>query len=301
MQFKWPHSQFDRFYPKASELRKHFEDVYSNPRQGDARRFCFDPWYIEGQFNHLRTPAEDFFPQPILQPFWEYLVGWGRKTLGCQMISPPWMSLYLSGHFQNWHADNPQGPFAFVYTLSPRWKSGRGGRTLILKPGILDYWNQPPLQQGYEANRIYDSLMPKWNRLLVFDPRLPHRVEKVNDVKDPLEGRLVIHGWFVDPRPMIEGEPDSKSLKVFLEDFVQQSLQKQSFLSEFRGYLCFRISVNPSGEIRDVRSQASTLVAPQRSQKWVHNQIKTFARDLKSFRFGKSRGRSELTLPFQFY
>jgi len=42
----------------------------------------------------------------------------------------------------------------------------------------------------------------------VFDPRIPHGVRTVTGTHDPREGRLVIHGWFVQPRPFIRGPLD---------------------------------------------------------------------------------------------
>ena len=39
----------------------------------------------------------------------------------------------------------------------------------------------------------------------MFDPRIPHGVREVTGTRDPREGRLVIHGWFVQPRPFVVG------------------------------------------------------------------------------------------------
>ena len=46
---------------------------------------------------------------------------------------------------------------------------------------------------------------PKFDRLTVFDPRLPHGVRRVSGTTDPLQARLVLHGWFTDPQPFAEG------------------------------------------------------------------------------------------------
>jgi len=49
------------------------------------------------------------------------------------------------------------------------------------------------------------AIEPRFNRLVVFDPRIPHGVREVTGTRDPREGRLVIHGWFVQPRPFVVG------------------------------------------------------------------------------------------------
>lgn len=44
-----------------------------------------------------------------------------------------------------------------------------------------------------------------FNQLTVDDPRFPHGVTEVKGTRDPLKARLVIHGWFVEPRPYVVG------------------------------------------------------------------------------------------------
>ena len=46
----------------------------------------------------------------------------------------------------------------------------------------------------------------------VFDPRIPHGVRQVTGTHDPREGRLVIHGWFVQPRPFVRGPLPTRAL-----------------------------------------------------------------------------------------
>ena len=46
---------------------------------------------------------------------------------------------------------------------------------------------------------------PLFNRLTVFDPRVPHCVAEVQGEMDPAKGRLVVHGWFAESVPRFEG------------------------------------------------------------------------------------------------
>jgi Rps23 Pro-64 3,4-dihydroxylase Tpa1-like proline 4-hydroxylase len=43
---------------------------------------------------------------------------------------------------------------------------------------------------------LLELVPPLFNRLTVFDPRVPHGVPVVEGTRDPREGRLVLHGWF---------------------------------------------------------------------------------------------------------
>src|SRR5262245_34836893 len=116
-----PRSSFltlPRFSPEAAALRSHFEKRFANPLQPSSDRFVWDYWHVPEQYQALRTPAYAYFPKELYRRFHERLVHWGRETLGCHDVSPPWLSLYLEGGFQNWHGDVPHGPWAFVYSLT---------------------------------------------------------------------------------------------------------------------------------------------------------------------------------------
>ena len=109
----------------------------------------------------------------------------------------------------------------------------RGGETMILRPGVLDYWGSMYRRnQGLEQEHLVQLVEPHFNRLTVFDPRcdtgnaqagdpwrthvcrlavivciqsphcpgspppgrFPHGVRPVFGTRDPREARLVLHG-----------------------------------------------------------------------------------------------------------
>lgn len=49
------------------------------------------------------------------------------------------------------------------------------------------------------------AVEPAFNRLVLFDPRLPHGVREVQGTRDPRKGRLVVTGWFTEPTPFFTG------------------------------------------------------------------------------------------------
>ncbi|HEU4616219.1 MAG TPA: hypothetical protein VFS15_29175, partial [Kofleriaceae bacterium] len=99
----------DRFAPEARALRATFDERFAEPRSTRADRFVWDWWHVPGQYTALRTPAWTYFPRRIYESFHRRLVAWGRETLGCHDISPPWLSLYIDGCRQELHGDLPHG------------------------------------------------------------------------------------------------------------------------------------------------------------------------------------------------
>ena len=117
--------------------------------------------------------------------------GLPRDELGCAGVTPVWLSCYVEGMRQELHADVPHGPWAFVLSLT-RWdeRTWTGGETLILKPSTLDYWSSFDADATVERESLVELVQPRFNRLTVFDPRLPHGVPVVEGVRDPSQGRL---------------------------------------------------------------------------------------------------------------
>ena len=170
----------DQFAPEARDLRATFEERFADPRVARTDRFVWDYWHVPGQYTALRTPAWTYFDKKVYESFHNRLVQWGRRTLGCHDISPPWLSCYVEGCGQQFHADVPHGPFAFVYSLTP-WKGRtfRGGETFLLRDEVLDFWTDFSSQKENEESEILRLVEPKFDRLTVFDPRIPHGVRTV--------------------------------------------------------------------------------------------------------------------------
>src|SRR4051812_4852 len=110
------------FSTAARDLRGVFEKKFADPRKTSIDRFVWDYWHIEDQYSVLRTPARHYFPKAMFKRIERDLVTFGQERLGCNGISDPWISLYVDGSYQNFHADSPHGPWAYVYSLTP-WKN----------------------------------------------------------------------------------------------------------------------------------------------------------------------------------
>jgi hypothetical protein len=213
----------DRFAPEIPALRAVFDARFAEPRAARADRFVWDYWHVPDQYTALRTPAWTYFPRVLYARFHNRLVAWGRAHLGCHDISPPWLSLYIEGCRQELHGDLPHGPWAFVVSLT-RWRGRRfrGGETLLLRDEVLDFWHDFASVRAVEQAALIRRIAPELGRLTVFDPRIPHGVREVTGTHDPREGRLVIHGWFVQPRPFVRGALPARALSARIAELTDQ-------------------------------------------------------------------------------
>ena len=253
----------DGFLPAAdaASLRKVFDDHHDDPKRTHEYRFVWDYWHVPGQYTLLRTPAADYFPEAQYRELESTLLTFAREQLGCAGITPVWLSCYVDGCRQELHADVPHGPWAFVLSLTD-WKARKftGGETLILKPETLDYWRGFDADAVVERESLARLVEPEFNRLVVFDPRLPHGVPVVEGVRDPREGRLVIHGWFNDPEPHFTGGLTAAEAEPVLMDILPPLYETLGELPRARGVVAVRAHVRPDGTVERTEYTADSLV-----------------------------------------
>ncbi len=291
----------DSFFREAKTLRAHFEERFRDPREARSDRFVWDYWHVPNQYTALRTPAYHFFPKKVYDAFHNELVWWGRRTLGCHDISPPWMSCYIDGFGQELHGDLPHGPWAFVYSLTP-WSKRlfTGGETILLKQEILEYWQGFQSTRGLERGDIIEEVPANFNRLTVFDPRIPHGVKTVKGVNDLLQGRLVIHGWFVQPRPFIEGPLTPKELQRVIDELSGELGQALAEGLDLQGMLSLRLSVETSGKISKVETLTNSLKSADGDRALEASLVRHIGAWLRKANFRKQKAPSKVTLPLVF-
>jgi hypothetical protein len=292
---------FDGFAPEARAMRRVFDERFDDPRKARGDRFVWDFWHVPGQYTHLRTPAWTYFPRALYRAFHERLVRFGRRVLGCHDISPPWLSCYVDGCEQRLHGDLPHGPWAFVFSLT-NWqkRTFRGGETLLVQDDVLDFWSDFESVRSVEEPSVVRAIEPRFGRLVVFDPRIPHGVRQVRGTLDPREGRLVVHGWFVRPRPFVEGPlPRSALAKAItgLADAMQIMLARGPALA---GLLSFGFKVSARGTVSDVRLLSDTTRVPKADEPERVRFVRAVRREIGRWAFPKQRGPSRVTLPIAF-
>lgn len=290
----------DKFAPEGRALRSTFDERFAEPRSTRGDRFVWDWWHVPGQYTALRTPAWTYFPRKTYEAFHRRLVAWGRATLGCHDISPPWLSCYVDGCRQELHGDLPHGPWAFVYSLTP-WKTRtfRGGETLLLRDEVLDFWQDFRSVRAVEEHELLRAVEPRFDRLVVFDPRIPHGVRTVTGTRDPREGRLVIHGWFVQPRPFVEGPLRVKALSQKIAD-LGGALGNWLGELPIAGTLSIAFRVDARGRVTNARLLSDTTRVPLADERARRALIRRIQGFVATWTFGKQRGASQVTLPLVF-
>jgi hypothetical protein len=195
----------DDFMPQAvaEAMRAAIEAHFASPdRHRPESHMIWNYWYVPGLYTYLRTQPQRVFGEPLAQAFQQRLTAWCTATLGLGRVSHPYLSLYVDGCRQGLHNDSANGRFAFVYSLTKNVRQTAGGETLIWHED--DYFGTR-LHQPNAGAGFYNAIPPRFNRLVVFDDRMPHAVQLVEGVMDPVEGRFALHGHISESGPLIEG------------------------------------------------------------------------------------------------
>lgn len=288
------------FYSDYKKLRQEFINNFSDAKSTQQKRFVWDYWYDEDQYHLIRTPALHYFSQKLYRNFHSHLVQWGRENLGCHDISPPWLSYYIDGCYQNLHSDVPHGPWAFVYSLTPDKKEFKGGETLILKESTLNYWSHYKQSNNYEYLSFVDIIPSLMNQLIIFDPRFPHGVTEVKGNRDPLKSRLVVHGWFVNPRPYVVGGLSTVQVQKSVEKVFVDLNQVLTQIDLLDGALSLRLAVNTQGKVENYKLLTNTLVSLAHKPADVAYLQKELKSLFVNTQFSKAQKSSQITMPLIF-
>jgi hypothetical protein len=250
----------DRFFDEAGEMRKVFDERLGNQRSSSRERFVWDYWHVPDQYTYIRTFADEFFPPDLYQRFLDRLLGWGREQLGCTAIVPPWLSYYIDGCGQELHADVPHGDWAWVFSLT-NWdeRTWSGGETFLLNEQTLDFWGTLEERRGAELESFAELVESPFNRLTVFDPRIPHGVRRVYGTRDPLDSRIAVHGWFRAPGVVLSEA--SEPARAAIEATVAMLLLSLRELEGVEGLVATRLELSADGSVADSRVVSSSLVS----------------------------------------
>jgi hypothetical protein len=250
------------FFAQAEEMREIFDDRMGRERSRGPESFIWDYWHVPGQYTYLRTFGDRYFPEPLAGAFLSHLRAWGRDVLGCGTITPPWLSYYVEGCVQELHADVPHGPWAYVFSLT-RWdeRGFSGGETELLSPETLEFWRHFSPDEGLEARQLVERVPAEFNQLTVFDARIPHAVRAVHGTHDPLDSRIVLHGWFEYPDLITSEDIRDQKALVSLKLATAQLIRRVEAADPVTGVVTVRLEFGGDGEVREGRVLSDTLVS----------------------------------------
>jgi Rps23 Pro-64 3,4-dihydroxylase Tpa1-like proline 4-hydroxylase len=255
-------------------------------------------WFIPDLYTYLRTSPEKIFAADRFQRFMQILQAWSLESLGLGNVSRPYLSLYVPGCKQGWHNDSGNGRFAFVYSLTRDERLTTGGQTLVMREGDGLRRN---LTRPAAGNGFYESVEPRFNRLVIFDDRVPHGVERVDGSMDPVEGRFVLHGHISESGPAVKGGLPLPMVENVIARAVDTFIAEAAHaLAPYHGPMTLRLTIDAAGEVQacDVlidrvvqRNPDDTGWEPLREHLLVR---------LEALRFPPASGETAVILPVTF-
>jgi len=252
----------NNFFPGAVDMRRAFEERLGARRGIERDRFLWDYWHVPDQYTYIRTFADEFFPSTLYGGFRDHLIAWGRENLGCARIVSPWLSYYVDGCRQELHSDIPHGPWAYVFSLT-NWdkRTFTGGETVLLRQHTLNFWRSYDPSRFSELTSFVELIEPCFNRLTVFDPRIPHGVRPVEGTREPLDSRIAVHGWFHRPAVVVSEAIEQAAERPVFEATLAMLLVSLRDVSGVDGLVTSRLDLTADGKVSDARIVSSSLVS----------------------------------------
>ncbi len=170
---------------------------------------------------------------------------------------------------------------------------------MLLRDEVLDFWHDFRSVRAVEESELLRAIEPRFDRLTVFDPRIPHGVRTVTGTRDPREGRLVIHGWFVQPRPFVRGPLPVRTRSTRIEEL---GAQLGGWLGELpiAGVLALAFDVDRRGAVRDLRVLSDTTRVPHADARARVRLVRRMRQSVAGWEFGHQRAPSKVTMPIVF-
>lgn len=253
--FETPFATFDNFLSAtdAGAMRAaaeaHFNDPY---RHRPDTHNVWNYWYVPGLYTYLRTQPESVLGLDLVTRFHQRLRSWAIETLGLGSVTWPLLSLYVDGCGQGIHNDSVNGRFGYVFSLTSNDRSSRGGETIVFKEGdpFRSRLTTPDAGQG-----LYDLIPPVFNRLVLFDDRMPHGVQRIEGNMDPLDGRLVLHGHISEGDSVVRGPLTLQTVNNVVSPALMAALDAFPDTEALHhGPLVLRIEIGPEGRVTACRT-----------------------------------------------
>lgn len=296
-----PYLVVDDFLPlevaraMRADIEAHFSGTQKHMPQTHQ---IWNYWHVPGMYTYLRTNPEKLIAVDKLNTFFNALKGFAVERLGLAEVSRPYLSLYVNGCKQNLHNDSANGRFAFVYSLTRNSRLTTGGETIVYKEGDLFRDNVGNANAG---PGFYSAIEPRFNRLVLFDDRMPHAVERVEGSMDPLEGRFVFHGHIKEAGALVSGAlapaVTSEVVMSALAPFIDDNYAR---IRLYHGPLVLRMHVGADGKVAQCYALLDRVTAPDAGDAdWPGVRMRLM-KAFAALQFPKAEGETIVTQPVMF-
>jgi len=291
----------DGFLPTeiALQLRRAIDEHFANPQTHRAETHqVWNYWFVPDLYTYLRASPERVLGQEWAALFYEALRRWSIATLGMANVSWPYLSLYVPGCRQGWHNDSLNGRFGFVYSLTRDVRRTIGGETLIRREtdSFRGNLTQPQAGRGF-----YETIEPRFNRLLLFDDRLPHAVERIEGAMDPVEGRFVLHGHVSEGGRIVDGAPPAIAVAGPIADALRGFREKTAAAAGlYHGPLVLRLRIDPAGSVADCAALLDRVLHPDPGHADWERVCERLLDHFRSIKFSPAAGETMVAQPIAF-
>lgn len=248
-----PFAVFDSFLPDADAvaMRGAFDAHFANPHTHRPEiHQIWNYWYVPGLYTYLRTSPQKLMPRALIESFHARLTAWANHRLGLGHVTWPYLSLYVDGCSQGIHNDSTNGRFGYVYSLTRNDRHSRGGQTIVFKEG--DPF-RGRLTRADAGTGLYDLVEPDFNRLVLFDDRMPHGVQRIEGGMDPRDGRVVLHGHISEGDAVFVGPVPPDAVRAALAPGIEAAIDAHAAAEgSHHGPLVVRLEIAPDGRVNAV-------------------------------------------------
>jgi hypothetical protein len=291
----------DGFLPGqlAMAMRRDIETHFARPdtHARDTHQ-VWNYWFIPELYTYLRTDADRVIGHENASGFHTALRQWSTANLGLAGVTSAYLSLYVDGCRQGWHNDSLNGRFAFVYSLTRNERRTIGGETLVQREG--DPFRSH-LAKANAGRGFYEAIEPRFNRLVVFDDRLPHAVERVEGSMDPVEGRFVLHGHLREAGAIVAGALPAGEIAAPLNDALARfAADFAGTVALYHGILSLRVTIGASGAVEACDILVDRVVHPDPGHVEWEAVRASLIGSLKALKFAPTNGRTVLLQPVMF-
>ncbi len=260
--FRAPHSHVDGFLPVelARDMRVAIDRHFAEPYKQTAAHQVWNYWFVPDMYTFLRTQPDKVIPRVLVERFHAALTAWAWNTLGLGYVTHPYLSLYVDGCEQSLHNDSGNGRFGYVYSLTRDERDTRGGETIVMHEGDLYRANLTTMTGG--RGGLYEMIEPRFNRLAIFDDRMPHGVHRIEGSMNPVEGRLVLHGHISETGAGTKGPLGPAEVGPPMEDAANKALSAFEMTCDPHGPIVIRLRIGPSGRVEEALLVLDRLAFP---------------------------------------